>query len=206
MHRVRFALAAGLTVTAVMVGIVMSASPLTVASTNGVPANLAVAFVNGGKTLCQHVGTLPRGTTAIRVSLSVNVGPRISLEALSGSKVIATGTRDAGWGTDETVTVPVTRVARTARDTRICTTIGPAVEAVQINGLQVRTGTGAPSVLLRMEYMHPGPSSWLSLVPGIARRMGLARAPGGAWVSYLVIMVMLTICALTARLILRAAM
>jgi hypothetical protein len=203
--RVRLALAAGLALTAVALGVVLSRPPLIVAGANGVPANLAVAYINGGETACQGGGTLPAGTEAIRVSLSANTGPRVSLSVLSGSTVVTEGERDAGWGIDETVSVPVRRVPATIRGARICTTIGPAAEAVQVNGARAGTSGGGHAILLRMEYLRPGPRSWLSLAASIARRMGIARAPGGAWVAYLAIAVMLAVCVLASRLLLREA-
>jgi hypothetical protein len=191
MGRVRLALAAGLTVMAIALGVVLSNEPLSVAGTNGIPANFAVTFIHGSEVRCQAGGTLPQGTTAIRVSLSANIGPRVGLRVLSGSTVVTEGSRDAGWGVDETVTVPVGRVARTIPDPRICTAIGAAVEPIQVNGAQTRTPTGGQAVLLRMEYLHPGPSSWLSLASSVARvpgdrghdrrvRTGLACGPAGA--------------------------
>jgi hypothetical protein len=202
MPSVRIALAAGLTVTAVALGIVLSRSPLAVAGSNGVPANLAVAHYFTSHTGCQAGGTLPQGTTAIRVSLSANVGPQVNLEALSGEKLVTTGERDAGWGVDETVTVPVRRVAGTVREARICLTTGPVVEPLQINGALARTPSGEVA-LLRMEYLRPSSVSWLSLVPSVAQRMGLAHAPGGTWVAYMLIILMVGVAGLATRLALR---
>jgi hypothetical protein len=202
MPGVRIALAAGLAVVAVSLGIVLSRSPLAVAGTDGVLANPAVAWIRASQTFCQPGGTLPEGTTAIRVSLSANVGPQVTLEALSGSTLVTQGERDAGWGIDETVTVPVQRVPRTIRDAHICETTGPPVEPIQVNGLQVKTPSGE-AVLLRMEYLRPGSSSWLSLVSSVAHRMGLARAPAGTWVAYVVIAVMIAVAVLASRLVLR---
>jgi hypothetical protein len=203
MGRVRLALAAGLTVMAAALGIVLSRAPLTVAGTNGVPANFAIEFIHGREVKCQAGGTLPEGTTTIRVSLSANIGPRVGLRVLSGSTVVTEGERDAGWGVDETVTVPVGRVGRTIPDIRICATIGAVVEPIQVNGAQVRTPAGGQVVLLRMEYLRPGPRSWLSLASSIARDMGIGHAPSGAWGAYTAIAVMIAASALASRLVLR---
>jgi hypothetical protein len=203
MGRVRLALATGLTAMATALAVVLSHPPLTVAGTNGIPANFAVTFINGSEVRCQAGGTLPQGTTAIRVSLSANIGPRVNLRVLSGSTVVTEGERDTGWGVDETVTVPVRRVARTIPDLQICTTIGPAVEPIQVNGARVRTPTGGQVVLLRMEYLRPGPRSWLSLASSVARHMGIGHAPSGAWGAYAVIAVMIAVSALASRLVLR---
>jgi hypothetical protein len=199
----RIALAVGLTALAVALGVLLSGSPLTVAGTNGVPANLAVAFIRGSEVSCQAGGTLPQGTEAIRVSLSANTGPKVSLRVLSGATLITEGARGAGWGIDETVTVPVTRVPRTIRDTRICTTVGPAVEPLQVNGSRVPGANGRTTIELRMEYLRPGPHSWRSLAGSIARRMGLDHAPSGSWVAYLAIAVMLAVAVLVSGIYLR---
>jgi hypothetical protein len=204
MRSVRTALAAGVTVLVVALGIVLLRAPLIVAGTNGIPANLAVTYINGGNVSCQAGGTLPEGTTAIRVSLSANNGPSVGLEVLSGATLVTHGAREAGWGIDETVTVPVRRVPRTIRNTRICFSIGADVESIQVNGTQVRTSAGRLEALLRTEYLRPGPRSWLSMVSVVADRMGLAHAPDGAWVAYLTLAVMIAVCVLASRLVLRA--
>lgn len=202
MLRVRLGLAAGLLGIVVALVLVLARPPLVLAGSNGVAPNFAITFTHGGETICQPGRTLPQGTEAIRVSLSPNIGPRVHLKVSSGSKVITEGERDPGWGVDETVIVSVKRVAHTAYNTRICTDIGPAVEGVQVNGERVKVG-GGEAIWLRMEYLRPGRSSWLSLAPSIATRMGLAHAPAGAWVGYLAIAVMLVVCGLASRLVLR---
>ena len=103
---------------------------------------------------------------------------------------------------------PVRRVPRTIAGTRICTTVGPAVEP---HPGQRRAGAERPRAAarcwLRMEYLRPG-------VALVARRscrrsradMGIAHAPSGAWVAYLVIAVMLAVCALARDVAAGAAM
>jgi hypothetical protein len=203
MGRTRLALAAGLSAIAVTLGVVLSRAPETVAGTNGVPANFAIAFIHGGEVICQAGGTVPAGTSAVRVSLSVNVGPSVDVKVYSGSTLVTEGGHGAGWGVDETVTVPVRRVTRALAGTRICTTIGPAVEPIQVNGIRVPSASSASGVWLRMEYLRPASGSWLARVPAIADDMGIAHAPTGAWAAYLVIALMLGVCALASRLALR---
>ncbi len=203
MLRVRLALVTGLAVMAAALGIVLSHAPVTVAGTNGVPVSFPVATSHGNEVVCHSGGTLPRGTSAIRVSYSADVGPEISLRAMAGSAVVTEGEREAGWGVDETVTVAVRRVARTTDDARICVTLGPAVEGVEVIGELVSRPSGAQVGWPRMEYLRPGRASWLSLLPSVVRDMGLARAPSGTWVAYGAIAVMIAVVALTARLLVR---
>ena len=202
MRGVRIALAAGLTATAAALLVVLSGSPLAVAGSDGVPADLAVGHYYASQTSCQGAGTVPAGTTAIRLSLSPNIGPQVNLEVLSGSTLVSEGERAPGWGVDETVTVPIRRVPRTISNARMCVTTGPVVEPLQVNGVSVKT-PGGDAVLLRAEYLRPGSSSWLSLASSIARRMGLAHAPAGTWVAYLLIAVMVAVAAIASRLVLR---
>jgi hypothetical protein len=203
MLRVRLGLAAGLAATAVALGIVLSRPPLVVAGSNGVAANFAITFTRGNEQVCQPGGTVPDGTDAIRVSLSPNIGPHVGLKLTAGSKVITEGTRAAGWGVDETVTVPVKRVAHTTAGTRICTTIGPAVEGVQVNGEQAEEPNGRRTYRLRMEYLQPGSGSWFSRASSIATHMGLAHSPTGSWPAYLAIVAMIGVGVIASRLVLR---
>jgi hypothetical protein len=201
---VRLALATSLTAFAVALGIVLTGSPLTVASSNGVPANLAVSFISHPQVGCQPSGIVPQGTEAVRVSLSANVGPWVGVRILSDSTLVTKGEHEAGWGVDETVTVPVKRVASTITNGRICTAVGPMVEPLQVNGAQVRTSPRGPTAVeLRMEYLQPDRRSWLSLVASAAHNMGLDHAPSGAWVAYLVMGVMLMVSMLCTGVLLR---
>lgn len=204
MPRVWISLAVGLLATMASVGFALSRSPSTVAATNGVPAEVTVA-TSGDQSFCQPGGTVPAGTTAVRLAMTNNVGPRVALRVLSGSTVISRGVREAGWGTAETVTVPMQRVPRAIDDALICLALGEAPEQIQLNGELIRTPGRAASLRLRMEYLRPGSRSWLSLIPSIARHLGMGRAPSGAWVAYLVIAIMLAISAIASSLIIRQA-
>ncbi len=200
---VKIALAVGLTVLAATLAVVLSRAPLRVAGTDGISRRSTLTFTPHDTVFCTPGGTLPAGTQAIRVSLAANNGPRVAIKALSGATVVSEGVRDAGWGVDETVTVAVARVPRTITDARICTTVGAALEPIQARGERLPTTAGHQILAPRMEYLRPGARSWLSLVPAVARHMGLAHAPSGAWVAYLTILAMLTVSVLAARLLLR---
>jgi hypothetical protein len=203
MRRVRIALVAGLAILLAALAVVLSGSPLSVAGTNGVSYRYSRDFRPHDTVICSDGDSVPQGTEAVRVSLSANIGPRVTIRILSGAERVSEGVRDAGWGVDETVTIPVARVPRAIPRARICATVAPAVEPVQINGTRLPRGAGAPGVALRIEYLRPSHSSWLSLAASVAHHMGMARAPGGAWVAYLAIAVMIAICALAARLALQ---
>jgi hypothetical protein len=202
---VPLALAGGLAALTLALVLVLTRAPLTVAGTDGVPANFAVSSLSTATTSCQDGGSLPQGTQAIRVSLSANTGPEVGVKVYSGLKLVTEGEHDAGWGIDETVTVPVRPVSRTIPETHVCTSMGVPVEPIQVNGEKVRTSSGAITILLRIEYLRPGRRSWLSLAGSVARTMGLDHAPAGAWGAYLVVATMLAIAFLALRLALREA-
>jgi|SRR5271154_304176 len=203
MRGVKIALAAGLAILAASLVVVLSGAPMSVAGTNGVAATSSLKLSSHGFIRCEQGGSLPQGTRAIRVSLSVNSGPAVDVKVLAGTTVLAEGSHQAGWGVDETVTVPVARVPRTVHDTVVCTTVARGAESIQANGTRVGKAEGVQGIRLRIEYLRPGPSSWLSLASSVARRMGFDRAPGGAWVAYLAIVVMIAVSVLASRLVLR---
>jgi hypothetical protein len=203
---VRAALAIGLALMATALIVVLSQSPLTVAGTNSIPAYKAVASAAGGSGGCQPSGTMPRGTSAIRISASANTGPRVTVKALSGAQLITSGERDAVWGVDETVTVPVKRVPRAIPNTSICIAFGPTVEHIQINGALVPTtsasGQSGRALMFRVEYLRPGHSSWWSLASSVARRIGLGHAAAGTWIVFALIALMVAVIALASWLLL----
>jgi hypothetical protein len=202
-RRVRVALAGGLGLLLVALAVVLSQSPLTVAGTNSVVANPRTLVTPGGSTVCAPTGTLPAGTSAIRLSLVGNAGPHVKLTARSGIQTIASGERAAGWGIAESLTVPVNRVSEAAPNTEICLNFGRAVEPVAINGSFVRTIAGGEVPSFRVEYLRSGSNSWWSLAPGVAERMGRGHAPSGTWIVFLLIALMIAAAALAAQLLIR---
>jgi hypothetical protein len=192
---------------AVAIGVVLTGSPVSVAGNNSVPAEHGVAEAQGGTSGCQVAGPVPAGTTALRVSASVNVGPKVTARLLSGGRVIAQGTREAGWGIDETVTIPVKRVSRAITGAQLCVTFGKALEPIELNGESVpapgANGRQARVVRFRIEYLHPGHSTWWSFLSTVAHRMGFGHAPSGTWIVFVLIALTLTVTALASRLLLR---
>lgn len=203
--RMRLALTLSLALLAVGIGVVLSRPPLTLAGTNGIPPNFAVAWIQQRATICQGAGTVPRGTTAIRVSLSANTGPEVRLTVLSGTKVLSAGKRAAGWGVTETVTVPVRPLAHPISKATVCVKTGRPSEPIQVNGKRVRNAEGGEGVRLRTEYMRPGTGSWLSRAGSVARSLGFGRAPSGTWVAFIAVGLMLVVSVLASTELLRSA-
>lgn len=205
MRSVRLALAVGLAITAAAVGLVLSGSRPTLAGTNGVAPERVLTSVSGGTAVCQPVGTLPGGTSAMRLSLTASAGPSVTVKALSGGQLITHGERDAGWGEANTVTVPVRRVPSTIAGASVCVTLGPSSEQILINGALVPTSANARTVTrrFRVEYLSAGHRSWWSLASSVAHRMGLGHAASGTWIVFLLIALMAVVAALASRLLLR---
>jgi hypothetical protein len=208
---VRIALSVGLALVAIAIGVLLTRSPVTVAGTNSVTAEPHVTFAPGGSTGCQQAGTVPRGTSGVRLSFTENTGPSVTVRLLSGGEIVTEGERPAGWGSDETVTVPVKRVTRTIPNARICVSFGEAVERVLVNGSVASasapgnsTGIVRPAgiVRLRIEYLRSG-HTWWSLASTVAHRMGFGHAPSGTWIVFLLIALAITTTALASRLLLK---
>jgi hypothetical protein len=193
MRSVQIALVAGLTLVVIAIGVTLSRAPLSVAGTNSIPAHPPVGETRGNEQSCQQGGAVPQGTSVIGVSLSANVGPKVSLRVLFGSRVLTQGERSAGWGEDETVSVPVG--GRTVD--RILSIKGTPTRAAAPKALGLR------GVLLRIEYLRPGHKSWWSLASSVVHHMGFGHAPGGAWIVYLLLALMLAVVALASGLALR---
>jgi len=208
MRSVKIALAAALVFLAIAIGAVLSHSPLTVAGANAVEAPL---YRNGGvagsASTCEQGGTVPRGTSAIRISLGGNVDPRIVVGVYSGSRLVTQGQRAAGGGLNASATVPVKPVSRRVEDTTVCMGLGPSEEAIGIRGIPLQPAAHGVyklhDVELGVEYLRPGPQTWWSLIPSIAYHFGLGHAPGGTFVVFLVLALMLLVVVLTSQLALR---
>jgi len=208
----KLALVAGLVAVAVAVVAVLSQSPLTVAGTNSVPAPNKSGFIRGNTSICVSGGTIPQNTTAIRIPLGANAGPTMGVKVFSGARVLTAGTREAGWGVEDTVTVPVARVVHAANDTRVCIAIGPtlflrAYATVLAAASPRDRGPPVDSRMeyLRLEYLRPAPTSWWSIAPTIARHLGLGHAAAGIWNALFVLALMLAVVLLVSLLLLGKA-
>jgi hypothetical protein len=208
MRSARIALAGGLLLMALALGVTLSRPPVVVAGTDEIATGEHVEVDRGDVGDCQRGGTLPQGTTAIRLALeTIAVGPRVEVKALSGTRVVTQGERAAGWGITQSVTVPVRRVARAEPNVVLCVSVGPTVEPFRARGALLRQGAAGGHSLneidLRAEYLRPGSSSWLSLASVIAGRMGVGNATHGAWIAFLVLALMVAVIALISLQTLR---
>jgi hypothetical protein len=207
--RIAVALGVGLALTAIAVAAVLARSPLRVAGTNSVPPSQYAELRNTGRlSNCQPSGTIPKGTSAIGVGVEgLFFSPAVSVEVLAGSRVLSEGHQIAGGVSGPTVTVPVETFTHTVTGALVCTAIGPAKEIARYYGVPRHTTAPATNELqeltLHMKYLRPGPKSWWSLASSIFRHMGIGRSPGGTWVAYLVIVLMLAIVVAVSRITLK---
>lgn len=208
MRSVAVALSVGLALLVVAIVVILARSPLKVVGTNSVAETVVNELQKGNLSSCQPVGAFPKGTSAIRIGIEpTSAGPTVTAKVLSGTRVLTQGQLIDGWGAASSATVPVKPLAQTVDNAVICTTIGAATLPFRIRGTPARQpAPGAnklQAVVLRMEYMRPGPKSWWSLAPSIAYHMGLGRAASGTWIVYFTIALMLAVAALAARLVLK---
>lgn len=199
---------AGLATIAAVIALTLSRSPLVVTQTNGVAPRM-IFDTRGQASFCQEDQVLPQGTTAVRLSLSVNIGPSVTVRMMSGSHLITEGHLGPGWGVTSTATVPVKPVARTVRAITACVRLGPAVETVEIEGDTVEQPASpvqGPHTVdeMRIEYMQPGGGSWWSRASTVARHMGWGHEPGGPWPVWVLIALMLLTVAITCWTVLKS--
>jgi hypothetical protein len=209
MSRVRVTLGVSLTLLLAAIALTLAHAPLMVARANGKPKEEEViAETNRGATYCQADEVLPKGTTAIRLSLSTATGPRISITVRSGGQTLTDGVRGAGW-TSRVVTVPVRPLARAVSNATVCASFPLRDETLITYGQRTshaaaaRNGAQALAGRMWIEYLRPGHRSWASSLSSIAHNMGLARAGEGTWIAFLALAMTLSVAVLASYLILR---
>ncbi len=196
MRRTTVALVAGLALVAIAIAVTLSGSPLVVAHTNGVAADYLIGESKGENVACQSGELLPAGITAIRFHFESDAGPRVSVSAWSGGRLLSSGAAPSGW-TGEAVTVPLTPLAHAVANARVCFVLGPSAEDVAVTGTQTsaavsaRGGNGeALAGRFRVEYEQAAHGSWWSIAKTVARHLGLGREPAGTWIALLLIALM----------------
>jgi len=197
MRSVKVALAGGLTVLLLTIGLTLLGSPLSVARTNRPPGRPEepIATANSSASYCQDAETLPRATSAIRVWLDAVAGPRVTLGVYSRGRRVTSGAHGSGW-VGGSVTVPVKPLDRTVYDVTVCISFVVQDETVTLQG------TNEPKRLW-IEYLRPGRQTWASLAGTIAYHMGLGRAAPGTWIVFLAIALVVAVSMLTSRLLIR---
>jgi hypothetical protein len=205
--RVTVALACGLALIALALALTLSHTPLTLVRKSS-PATQTLVSSYQSAQGCQAQETLPRGITAIRVSLTASLGPSVTVKVLSGSRVLTSGSDPPGWA-GASVTVPVKPLSYAVSPVKVCFGVTSVNGKVLLRGepsapaVAVKSEEGALPGRMNVEYMRPGRSSWWSRISSVARRLGLGRAAAGEWNALLVLVLMLTFITLSSWLVLK---
>jgi hypothetical protein len=208
MRGARIALVAGLTLLAIAIGFTLLRSPLSVAATNKPRGEEeeVIASTRRGTSYCQAGETLPRGTSAIRVSLRAALGPRLRLVVSSGGHPITGGEQASGW-TGWVVSAPVRPLPRTVSGVMICVSFQVQHETLVLFGKKTPAAIGAREGQrplqgrMWIEYLRPGTRSWASLASSIVRNMGFGRADGGVGIVILALALLTAVAALASSLL-----
>ncbi|MCW3017764.1 MAG: hypothetical protein JWN10_72 [Solirubrobacterales bacterium] len=209
MRGVQVALGACLTLLAVAIGLTLSRSPATVAATNKPHGQQEkpISSTRRPTSYCQAGETLPRGTSAIRISLGASIGPRVSLLVSAGGRAITSGEQDSGW-TGWVLAVPVRPFSHTVAGVTICASFAPTHETLVLFGKPTRTAVaaregGRPTHgRMWIEYLRPGTRSWASLASSVVRDMGFGRAWSGSGIAFVVLALLAAVAILASRLVL----
>jgi len=209
MPSVRIALALAATLTGLAIALTLRGAPMSLTGSNGVSDGAEIATTKRDTRACQGGETVPRETSAVRLTLAAEIGPQVTVTARSGGRTITHGVRGPGW-TGASVTVPVQRVSHTASNAKICFALARPLEEIVLFGKRTSAAGALVGPLgerlpgrLEVEYLRPGRASWLSLLPSIARRMGLGHAWGGVWIAFALALAMAGAAGLMAWLALR---
>jgi len=208
MRNARFALAAGLLVTAIAVALVLSRSPQVLLSKNPSGPTTTLTSVPGTGGACQPDQAVPAHTSAIRLSLGATAGPRVAVNVYSGKALVTHGESAPGW-VGYNVTVPVKALDHAVPNATVCFAFKGANERVEFLGVHspkrtvATSGTAVIPGQVVIEYTRPGSSSWWSIAKSVARHMGLGRAWAGTWIPLLVLILMATAIGLGSWLTIR---
>jgi hypothetical protein len=205
--RIALTLAGSLAVLALV--LTLLGAPMSVAGTNGIPDAGEIATTKRNTSACQGGETVPAGTTAVRLTLAAEIGPRVMLTASAAGRTITHGVRGAGW-TGAAVTVPVQRVRTSASGVELCFALARPLEMIELFG---RHTVGSQALVgphgqrlpgrLGIEYLRTGSASWLSLIPTVAERVGFGHAWGGTWIAFALAAAMVCAAALVVRVAIR---
>jgi hypothetical protein len=206
--RVKVTAAVGALIIVAALVYTLSQSPITVARAS-TPQVQPLAEARRQTTICQAGETIPRQTSAIRLRAYAFTGPRVTVRASAHGRAIVSGERSSGW-TGGVVTVPVDRLPTSVSGVTLCFTL--YLDGYETMGFAgeltsparaARVAREALAGRVRVEYLRPNSSSWWSLVPQVARRLGLGHAPSGTWSALLALALMGAVLAISVRLVLR---
>jgi hypothetical protein len=206
--RLKVVIATGLVLGAAAIVLTLSQSPIAVARLS-TPEATYLSTASERTSVCQAGEVIPADISAIRLRTYAFLGPRVTIVARTHGRVIVHGERGSGW-TGGVVTVPVNRLSTARSGADLCFTLFlNGNESSELTGeptasaLAARDRQGPLPGRVRVEYLRRSRSSWWSLAPEVARRMGLGHAPSGTWGVLLVVALVGGMVAVCARVILR---
>ncbi len=207
MTRIRVALAIGLALIALAFALTLAHAPLSVARRGVAPEQ---TLVSAGKpaSACQAGETLPRATTALRLSLTSALGSRVTVKVLSGPRAVTHGTTPPGWS-DASVTVPVQPLSHTVGPVTVCLALAQMNGKVAMRGSHTSRAQAATSGgerlpgRMNIEYLRPGADTWWSQATAVARRLGLGRTASGTWNAVLVMVLAASFITLSSWLVVK---
>jgi hypothetical protein len=218
MTPVRAVLAGGLLALACALTVILSTTQLQIASTDRVNSDQFGPVLGGQQHICQYNEIIPRGTTALRMTLGDygKPGPPLNVLISVARKVagvsqlqqIARGRLAADWA-EGVVLLPISRVRHQIAGAAVCLS-NSGRTPVAIAGLpdsagdyglyDLQDGASTPYEI-RIDYMLPGHPSWFSLIGTLAHRMTLGKGSYVAdigWLAPLVLMLALGTLAVRA--------
>lgn len=185
----RVAIALGLTLVAVLVGVVaaLSAERPRLAGTNNVFDSFPSVEIAPGQEACARHELVPGDTAEVRVHAEPpdGAGGPITVRLVQGGREIARGSRPAGWG-EGSLEVPIQPgIAATQPDVDVCFAHeGPGRIILWGYGAvdERRTALDGQELgeRVRVSYLRPGRESGWDLLAAVARRMGVGR---GSWID-----------------------
>jgi hypothetical protein len=205
--RIRVALAIGLALIALAVVLTLAHAPLSVAR-RGVATEHTLVSTARPASACQGGETLPRGTTALRLSLTAALGPRVTVKVLSGLLAVTHGTTQPGWS-DASVTVSVQPLSHTVAPVTVCLALTQMNGKLSMRGSHTSRAQAATSGgerlpgRMNIEYLRPGARTWWSQATAVARRLGLGRTASGAWNAVLVMVLAASFITLSSWLVVK---
>jgi hypothetical protein len=220
MTPVRAVVAGGLIALVCALVVILSGTELQIASTDRVNSNQFGPVLAGHQHICQYNEIVPRGVTALRMTIGDygKPGPPLGIDITVTRKVagvehvrqVARGFLGTGWK-QGVVLLPISRVRHQFANAGVCLSDNGRAP-VAIAGLpdsagdyglyDLQDGASAPYEI-RIDYLLPGHPSWFSLLGTLAERMTLGKGSYVGFLGWLApLLLMLSLCVVAVRTLL----
>jgi len=201
------ALAVGLAVLLVGLGVALLTSKPRLAGTNNVRHPVFAAVVPPGAAVCQSGEGIPADADRVKVLVGTYGSrlPPVTLTALGkGGRLVA---RYPGGGPEGFMTIPVRRTKRAVEGLTICLQ-NEGARRIAIAGEAIpppaTIGKRPADGRFRLAWYRPGRENWLQLTGTVLHRFGYGNAPWfGGWLLVLVALMLLGAGAIAVSAVLR---